>query len=200
MKQEQDYIQDIAAIRNMMERSSKFLSLSGWSGVLAGVYALIGAGIIYFGLDVKSINFYSETTTLYIISTALGVLIAAIGTAVVFSKRKASANNASIWNSTAKKMIICMAVPLVTGGLFILILLLHGLLAAMPTISLIFYGLSLYNAGLYTYKEIQALGIIQIALGLFAFYFIDYGLVFWAIGFGIMHIIYGAYIHFKYER
>ena len=47
MKEEQNYIQDIAEMRSMMERSSKFLSLSGLAGIMAGIYALSGAYIAY---------------------------------------------------------------------------------------------------------------------------------------------------------
>lgn len=202
MKQEQDYIQDIAAIRNMMERSSKFLSLSGWSGVLAGVYALIGAGVIYFGFNIRLMDYYYPfgEEVIATVTTAAIVLFLAVSTAVIFSEKKASLRNEAIWNPISKKMLFSMSVPLVTGGVCILILLQYGLLLTMPIVTLIFYGLALFNAGEYTFKEIRFLGLIQILLGLLTIFFVEYCLVIWAFGFGVMHIIYGAYIHFKYER
>ncbi|MGV3459826.1 MAG: hypothetical protein ACO1N9_05155 [Flavobacterium sp.] len=202
MKQEQDYIQDIASIRSMMERSSKFLSLSGWSGILAGVYALIGAGVVYFVIDVRPASYYYPfgEEVIYTAITALAVLFLAISTAIVFSEKKAATRNESIWNPVAKKMLLGMIVPLATGGLSILIALNYGFLLATPAISLIFYGLALFNAGEYTFREIRGLGLIQLLFGFLAILFPEYCLVIWALGFGVMHIIYGAYIHFKYER
>lgn len=201
MKQEQDYIQDIAAIRSMMERSSKFLSLSGWSGVLAGVYALIGAGVAYFGIGVNAGTvFYSEKQILYTVITAISVLLFSVITSVLFARRKAVGNNQTLWNPIAKKLVAGMGVPLITGGLLIITMLKMSAVYVIPATSLIFYGLALFNAGSYTFKEIKALGILEIVLGLASILYIEYSVVFWALGFGVMHIIYGAYIHFKYER
>lgn len=205
MKQEKDYIQDIAAIRSMMERSSKFLSLSGWSGVLAGVYALIGAGVVYLSpkQEMSYANFINGTFLI-----AMCVLILATITAIFFAQKKAMKHNERVWNSVSRQMLLNMAIPLITGGILMLIILVDASHIIKGTtrlwmeapISLIFYGLALFNGGTYTFKEIRVLGLIQITLGLLSFYFIDYSLILWAFGFGIMHIVYGAYIHFKYER
>lgn len=201
MKQEQDYIQDIAAIRSMMERSSKFLSLSGWSGVLAGVYALIGSAFVHFILRIDTNEYaYSEKETGYMVLTGGVVLLLAVSTAIMFSIRKAAKRNENIWNPIAKKMLVSMAVPLATGGILMLLVLRIGILGLLPCLSMIFYGLALFSAGVYTFSEIRILGAIQIGLGLLGLCLPDYGILLWAIGFGVMHIIYGAYIHFKYER
>ena len=66
--------------------------------------------------------------------------------------------------------------------------------------SLIFYGISLVNASKYTLTDIRYLGVMEIILGLINTQFIDYGLYFWATGFGLLHIIYGAMMWWKYER
>ena len=72
-----------------------------------------------------------------------------------------------------------------------------GLVA--PT-TLLFYGLALYNAGKYTLDEIRYLGVSEIILGLLGCIFIGYGLMFWALGFGVLHIVYGFMMWWKYER
>ncbi|MEY4458904.1 MAG: hypothetical protein RIT38_109, partial [Bacteroidota bacterium] len=59
---------------------------------------------------------------------------------------------------------------------------------------------SILNASKYTYHDIRSLGILEILTGLMASYFVDYGLLFWALGFGVLHIVYGLYIYFKYEK
>jgi hypothetical protein len=201
MKETQDHIRDIAEIRSMMERSSKFLSLSGWAGIMAGIYALAGAYIAY-----QFINFnpdqivYTIPGLLNLVILAVLILTLAIGTAIYFSYRKAHQKGENGWNATSRRLLTSMAVPLVAGGILILVLLSKGLLGLIAPLTLLFYGLALYNAGKFTYDEVKFLGIIQVVLGLISSWFIEYGLIFWAAGFGIVHIIYGIYMHFRYEK
>lgn len=208
MKEEQDYIRDIAEIRSMMERSSKFLSLSGWAGIMAGIYALSGAfiawkffhfnpqEIVYSGIKPEDLSY----SLLNVIFLALLILILAIGTAIFLSHKKADKRGEKLWNTTSEKLLINMAVPLTAGGLLLLILISQGLIGLIAPFTLLFYGLALYNAGRFTYEVVKILGLIQIGLGLLGAYFVGYGLVFWALGFGVAHIIYGIYIHYRYEK
>jgi hypothetical protein len=208
MKEERDYIRDITEIRSMMERSSKFLSLSGWAGVMAGLYALSGVYVAYkafqFNPDTIQYNSLTERSSagnlMNVSLLALVILILSIGTAILFSYRKAGKKGERLWNATARQLVISMAVPLMAGGLLILILIAHGLVGLAAPSSLLFYGLALFNAGKFTYGEVKFLGLIQIVLGLISACFVEYGLLLWALGFGIFHIIYGIYIHYKYEK
>jgi hypothetical protein len=208
VKDHQDYIKDIAEMRTMMERSSKFLSLSGLAGVMAGLYALAGAYIayklFYFNPDATAYNSAQSQSVSgnwqKVIFLALVILVLAVGTAIFLSHRKAAKKGERIWNATAKRLLINMAVPLLTGGLLILILISKGLIGFIAPFTLLFYGLALYNVSKFTYNEVRSLGLIEIALGLISCYFVEYGIFFWAIGFGVVHIIYGIYIHYKYER
>lgn len=201
MNNKHDYIQDITEIRSMMERSSKFLSLSGWAGILAGVYALAGAFTVYkaFGFNPDSITYISSDLQMVILSASI-VLVLAIGTAVLFSQRKASQSGEKVWNAVSKQLISHVAVPLIAGGVLTLVLLLKGLIGLLAPLTLIFYGLALYNAGKFTFDAVKFFGLIQVGLGLIGCYFIEYGLVLWTFGFGVLHIVYGTYIHFRYER
>lgn len=209
MKTEQEYIKDLTEIRSMMERSTRFLSLTGWSGIMAGIYALAGSYIAYklFYLNSSdNVNYSSierqeiSGNVINLILLALVILALAIGTAVFLSYRKSKKSGERLWNAAARRLIINMAIPLVTGGIFILILISKGLLGLIAPLTLIFYGLALLNASKFTFEEFKYLGIIEIVLGLIASYFIGYALLFWAIGFGIMHIIYGIYMHLRYEK
>lgn len=201
MKEEQDYIKDIAEIRSMMERSSKFLSLSGWAGIMAGLYALAGAYFAHsaFGFNPDEL-FYSSPNLASVIWLAIGILVLALITAIYFSKRKADGNGENIWNATSRRLLSSMAVPLVAGGAFILILMAHGLIGLIAPLMLLFYGFALVNAGYYTITEVKVMGMVQIVLGLSGAWFIEYGFLLWAVGFGLVHIIYGIYMHFRYER
>ena len=208
MKDEKDYLRDIAEIRSMMERSSKFLSLSGWAGIMAGIYALAGAFIAFKFLNFNPDELIAgnlEAGSIFaslskVIWLALIVLILAISTASFLSFRKADKKGEKIWNPTTRRLLLSMAVPLVAGGLVILVLISKGLTGLIAPLTLLFYGLALYNASGFTLNEVKTLGFIQIGLGLISACFIEYGLFIWAAGFGVVHIIYGVYMHYKYER
>ena len=208
MKEERDYIQDLAEIRSMMERSSKFLSLSGWAGVMAGIYALAGActASVFLSFNPDSIVYpVNESGDNVaglppVIGLALLVLVLAIGTAVFLSGQKARIKGESIWNATSKRMTLHMAAPLIAGGILILLVMVKGLSGLAAPLSLLFYGLALINASIYTYREVRSFGIILVILGLAGSWYAAYGLWLWAIGFGLLHIVYGIYLHFKYER
>ena len=217
MKEQKDYIRDIAEIRSMMERSSKFVSLSGWAGIMAGIYALAGAFIAWQYFDFNPVSIFCNTTNTgmapnggdpcieyaalpEIVLLALFILILSAVSAIYFSYRRADKRGEKLWNATSRRLLENMAVPLVTGGLLIVIFISKGMIGLMAPLSLLFYGLALYSASKLTYDEVRVLGVVQIILGLVSTYFVEYGLICWAFGFGIVHIAYGIYIHFKYER
>jgi len=207
-------IQDeLTSIRSLMERSSKFISLSGLSGVLAGVYALIGAGVawwITFGSDYfnqteyiqynDSVNGPLHFNWQKLALTGILVFIASIITGVVLTRRKAKQKGQSVWGRASRQLLFNLAVPLVTGAVLVLVLIFRGYFSVVASTTLIFYGLALVNASNVTYNDVKYLGIIEILLGLLAAYLPGYGLLFWAIGFGVLHIVYGSIMYLKYDR
>lgn len=207
MKEVQEYEKDIASIRNMMERSVKFISLSGLSGVLAGIYALIGAAVAYrighypispFRMRIYSVSDPDVLWKLLLI--ALIVLVASISTGLWFSNRKAKKANVKLWTATSRQLVVNLAIPLVSGGIFILILLYTNHYGIAAPACLLFYGLALIQASSNTYDEVRYLGFTEIILGLISALLPGYGLLFWALGFGVMHIIYGTMMHLKYDK
>lgn len=207
MDKQQNYIDDISEIRNIMERSSRFVSLSGLSGVLVGFFALIGAYMAYKTFYFSDELIYSRfkdgvisTNVIKLMAIALGVLILALSSAIGLSYRKAKKNGLPIWDNTAKQLFVNLFIPLISGGIFIIIMFSKGAVGLVAPSTLLFYGLALVNASKYTFNDIRYLGIAEIFLGLMSAYFIGYGLLFWAMGFGVLHIIYGAWMYFKYEK
>jgi hypothetical protein len=207
-KQIQD---DLASIRSLMERSSKFISLSGLSGILAGVYALLGAWAAYYFVygagntrpyyTQPEIGVFRLDALIIILACiAAMVLVASLVTGFILTRRKAKKKGQPIWGNTSRALIFNMALPLVSGGLLIFILLLRNYYGIVSPASLIFYGLALVGASNYTFKDVRYLGICEIVLGLTAACLPGYGLLFWAIGFGVLHIIYGSMMYFKYDR
>ena len=205
MEEKKDIQDDIASIRSLMERSSKFISLSGLSGILAGVYALTGAAVAFClirePLNYQQIPFLHLLGLLpYLMGIALVVLIASIATGVLLTYRKAKKKGQPIWGKTSRDLLFNMSVPLVTGGLLILIFLYRGYFGIVAPTSLIFYGLALMAAGNFTFSDVRVLGISEIILGLITACLPGYGLLLWAIGFGVLHIVYGWVMYIKYDR
>ncbi len=197
-----NYLQDIKDIKQMMSQSSQFISLSGLSGVLAGIYAIMGA-IYVNGLILNHQETYitlESDTFKKIIVTALVVLAASLLTAYIMTVRKAKKMGENVWNPSSRRLLINFLIPLVTGGIFALLLLRHGHYGLVAPITLLFYGLACLNASKYTLRDVRYLGITEIILGLLAVEFSGFGLYFWATGFGLCHIVYGGMMHFKYDR
>ena len=208
-EQNQQTLETLQDIKRIMERSSRFISLSGLSGIAAGICALAGAWFAYkefapYYTDYNNRGVYSgedfQLLKFRLLVIALAVLAAALVSSFYFTWRKAKHNKLPIWDLTAKRLMINMLIPLVTGGLFILALYQYNEWMFIAPACLIFYGLALVNASKYTLTDVRYLGLFQILLGLINTQFVGYGLYFWALGFGVMHIIYGFVMWWKYEK
>lgn len=209
--QHQQSLDTLKEIRSLMERSSRFISLSGLSGVSAGICALIGAALaaMYLGRFDRHELSYEHLAELerwglkagvFFALDAAFVLVFAILSAIYFTTREAKKKGQKIWDSLTRRLILSLAVPVVVGGIFVLALLYHGLVGLVAPSTLVFYGLGLVNASKYTLDDVRQLGYAEIILGLITCFNIGYGLESWALGFGGLHIAYGLYMYYKYER
>ena len=196
---EQDYLKDISEIKNLMNRSSRFISLSGLSGIFAGIYAIIGAAIAYAYLFPKPGEFltlHSWNFKLLLVLLA-SVLLLSIITAYLLTTQRAKRNNEKIWDTTTRRLLINFLIPLVTGGIYIIIKLNSQHYGLTASLMLIFYGLALVNASKYTIGNVKYLGYAQIITGLICAALPGYGFWFWLLGFGLFHIIYGSIMYLK---
>ena len=223
MQQEQgsDSLQTLHEIRSIMERSARFISLSGWSGVWAGCTALAGAfiagswlndlGAMYGHLDVqshmrgRSTNFYDpynyiDGYTVEFLLLAAAIFIVALAGGFFFTWRKVKAQGHRLWNHASKQLLFQVALPLAAGGIFCLSFLLNGNVKYIGPACLVFYGLALINGSKYTLSDIRYLGILEVILGCICLFFPGYSLYFWALGFGILHILYGIIMWNKYDK
>lgn len=208
-KEQLDAIKDM---RNLMERSSRFLSLSGLSGVAIGIIALMGATALYLQFDLSPLNSGFENKLasiqatlddknfLFLIADALIILLVAVIAGILMSINQSKKLQLPSWDLTAKRLLINLFIPLASGGVLCLIMMTKGELGYLIPVTLIFYGLSLVNASKYSFDEIRTLGVLQTVLGLIAAWLPDYALLLWAIGFGILHIGYGLLIHTKHQN
>jgi hypothetical protein len=213
MNESEKLSSELHDIKQMMERSSRFISLSGLSGISAGICALIGA---WFSAAVIERNkhavrnlkisiadadsiLFGDFINSRLFQIALVTFVAALLSAFLFTYRRSKKTNVPIWGATAQRMIVNVTVPMLTGGIFLLALIKNGTFGFVAPGCLIFYGLGVLNASKYTLPESRYLGYSEILLGLINLFFIGEGLYFWAAGFGLLHIIYGAFMWWKYE-
>lgn len=202
--------EDLKTIRKIMEESTRFLSLSGLSGVFLGLFAIAGALIarfLVFNNEIISNDNYfnilpgqdTDNIRMKMVIIAVSVLLLSMVTAIAFSIRKAKRSGVSLWTPVSKRLYASLFLPLLAGGVFALILLFQNHIQLIIPVFLLFYGLGLISAGKFTYGEIFYLGILEIIAGLAAALFPAQGLIFWIIGFGILHIVYGLFMYRKYE-
>ena len=204
MKTTENYLAEIKEIRKMMEESSRFLSLSGLSGILIGIYALAGAFVAYRMIYLLPPSgyrkVYADEIAGQLITVALVVLMLSFVTTLWLTYRRAKKAGKKIWNPGSRLMLLNLAIPLISGGALILIFVFRGVYEIVSPACLIFYGLALVNAAKFTRQEIFYNGLFQITLGIIAALFPGAGLLLWALGFGIIHMIYGAVMYFRYEH
>lgn len=212
---QEESLQTLSDIKRIMERSARFLSLSGWSGIWAGVVGLISAAIAYSWIaNLTTADYYNyratkgeslrlgqlNTIDLQFIALAAITFIVALAGGFYFTWQKTKKQGLNIWNSASKKMLVQIAIPLCAGGVFVLVFLFNGLEIYIAPATLTFYGLALLNGSKYTLSDIQYLGILEVLLGCISLLVLGHGLVFWAIGFGLLHIIYGIIMWNKYDK
>jgi magnesium-transporting ATPase (P-type) len=208
-------LETLQDIKRIMERSSRFISLSGWSGISAGICALIGAWAAHTRLgsfvvrDTGGLGEYerggstgSNTGDLFfdLLLIAIVTFVAAFISAFFFTYIRSRRNGVPLWDRTVQRLAWNTIMPMVVGGIVILRALQFGYYELVAPGCLIFYGLALVNASKYTLGEVRYLGYGQIILGILNLWIINEGLYFWAAGFGVLHIIYGAMMWWKYER
>lgn len=213
MQSEQEIAGTLSDIKKMMQRSSRFISLSGWSGISAGICALAGAAVAYpivenssyevirlrdsFQQDSFSLAAYMDSALFRI---ALVTFLCALILSFFFTWLRSRKSNTPLWGFNARRLLLNMLIPIAAGGFYLLKLMEAGAYGYIAPGCLLVYGLALLNASKYTLDEVRYLGYVQILLAVVNLFFTGYGLYFWALGFGVMHIVYGIIMWYKYER
>ncbi len=214
VSEKEKYLQQISTIKTLMESNSKFLSLSGLSGVWAGGVALVGCGATAFYmkdnffltntwnaiLAENNNPVYTNSNAVVLFIIACIILIFAVIGGFVFTLLKVKQQGDTLWNSVSKKMLVELFSILTVGGVFCIIQLQQHQYLYLISTTLLFYGLALYHISKYTVRDIQYLSFFLILLGLLNTYFNNYGVLFWCIGFGVLHIVYGTAMYLKYDR
>ncbi len=210
MESQNKHMDDLSQIRSMMEKASKFISLSGLAGVLAGIYAIIGAGIAYWyfysflpkansPLFFQSLEF-ENSSILFLLLLAALIFFFAFASAVILTTRNSKKKKLPIWDHSSKRLLINLAVPVLAGVVFVLALLFYGVYFLVVPATIIFYGLALINGGHFTFSDIKYLGYLELVIGFISLFLLQYALIVWTICFGVLHILYGIIMYFKYDK
>lgn len=171
--------------------SPKFISISGISSILIGIYALVGS--FYVHQVLQSINTYTSLDHVFdIFTAAITVLLLSIATGIIIAKRKGVREKQPIWNSASKLMLSNICIPLLTGACITIVLLVKGYYSLIAGILLLFYGLSLVSVSDFSSNRLRWLGIINVVLGLTALWYTKNALYLLVAGFGGLHIVYGV--------
>ncbi len=202
---QEKYQEDLAEIRSIMHRSSRFLSLSGISGIVVGFLGLAAAYLAY-ALVFRNSDYLKFSAVeiphqqqLQLVLIAAGTLIVSIALTVLFTARQTRNRGESLWNFQSRRILYRLALPLITGGVASIVLFSQGYIGLVIPLLLLFYGLGLFTASGITYPVVEVLGITQLLLGLLALLFVEQGIIFWAAGFGVAHIVYGLIVRQKYK-
>jgi hypothetical protein len=210
MESQNKHMDDLSQIRSMMEKASKFISLSGLAGVLAGIYAIIGAGVAYWYFYIflpkadtpiffQSLGF-ENSSILFLLLLAALIFFFAFASAVILTTRNSKKKKLPIWDHSSKRLLINLAVPVIAGVVFVLALLFYGIYFLVVPATIIFYGLALINGGHFTFSDIKYLGYLELVIGFISLFLLQYALIIWIICFGVLHILYGIIMYFKYDK
>lgn len=133
--------------------------------------------------------------------SALVIFSVAVIGAVFFSYRKNKKNGFTTTNKEIiRKLLINIAIPVGTGAIFCLHFWYHNTNFYLVPLSLVFYGLALISCSKYTFTDIKYLGLLEVLLGIAALLLMKWHLIFWGLGFGVFHIVYGILMWYKYDR
>ncbi|MBX2904538.1 MAG: hypothetical protein KF744_00780 [Taibaiella sp.] len=210
MRREDETIETLNQIRSIVDKSPRLISLSGWSGVWAGVVALAGAyvahgwlhrpGYEHIGTEIYASISHFDSFTANFIFLGIAVFALALGGVIYFTGRQAHKLGVKVWNDASRQMLVQLFYPVFAGSVFCFMFIYYGCGMFVAPTSLVFYGLALISAGRHSDSDIKYLGMLEVTLGCTALFFPGGGLLFWALGFGVLHILYGIMMRGKYEQ
>ena len=144
-------LESVFEIKELMEKSSKFISVSGIAAILAGIYALAGA---YIATQVITSDMYLSDTLKLMAIIAMAVLAAAAVTAGILSYCKSQKMGQKFFSRLTYRALWNFSLPMLTGGVLCISILMHEYYDILASVMLLFYGLALVNVSKFTYSSI----------------------------------------------
>lgn len=210
--EEKEVRQTLNDIREMMSKSSRFQSVSGWSIIIVGLYAAVASAMAAAVIGVgdwlpgfENLHRYANLNTPSRIRTAaliaIGLLALSLLTVFVFAIVKSKRHHLRFaLDKRMMQMLLDFFVPLAAGGLLSMALVMQGHYGLTSSIMLLFYGLALINCSHYTYPVLRYLGYAELLIGVVDCFTMSHALLFWFLGFSVMHILFGIVYVLMFER
>ena len=175
-------------IRETMERATPFTGISG-RGEMA-----IGATAFAASLIAAKQSTFNLWLAVWLAEGLISLLIAGWS-----MDRKARAAQMPLFSGSGRKAVFSLAPPVIAGGLLTIVLVRAGLPTAIPGVWLLLYGTGVITGGMFSVRAVPAMGLCFMVLGAVALFcppsFANW---FMAVGFGGLHVLFGAIIVRKY--
>ncbi len=172
----------LAYIRQTMESASTFTALSGWGLVAVGVVGMVAAVLAWR-------TGTPEKLGIWVPAALVGVLCAGVANA-----SKARRLEMPLWSGSFRKVAWVMTPVLAAGALLTLAMVNASVRHLLPGTWLALYGAGVTAGGTFSLRAVRWMGLAFIVLGGLAFWAPQQGIVFLAVGFGVLHILFGFYL------
>lgn len=174
-------------IRDTMERASSFTAVPGWGGVYIGLTA-VAAGAVAYGRPL------TQQFSIWLAEAALALALAILAVRVK-SKRLAL----PLGSRPARRALLSFVPPLLAGAMLSIILARFGMLGIMPGLWLLLYGTAVVTGGAFSVRIVPVMGLCFMLLGAISFVApVSWGNELLVLGFGVLHIVFGAVIARRY--
>ena len=171
-------------IRETMEAAGTFTAVSGWGTVVIGATAIGAAALAAVT--------HSTTRWIFIWLCEAGLSVAI---SVYTMALKARSAKLPLWSEPARKILFSFAPPMAGGALLTLVLVQHGLIALLPGVWMLLYGIGVVAAGTFSVRIVPVMGLAFMAVGTVALFApAAMATPFMAAGFGGLHLFFGTLI------
>ena len=184
-------------IRRTLDAAGRLSTVSGTGIFFIGVLALAAVlvNVRFTGTP------WDSALHPYASLAVWGVLLVFSAAITAFCMaRKSSRTGVAFWSPVLRKALWPLSAPMALGAILSAAMLRAEHLEFLPVIWLGCYGAALTAAGVMSESPVRWMGISFMGLAISAV-FLPYsaGLALLAAGFGLLHIIFGAYIHWRLD-
>ncbi len=181
-------IENLRYIRDTMERAGSFTAVPGWGGFAMGCTALLASLIA--SRQASAVSWL----TVWLIEGTLAIIVG-----VLAVRWKMQAAHLSLQSGPARKFLFSFVPPLAVGAVLTVGLWQAGLISAIPGLWLLMYGTGVVTGGAFSVPAVPVMGFCFMAEGAIALFApVSWGDPLLAIGFGGLHMVFGAIIARRY--
>lgn len=184
----QQAAESLRFIHATMERAAGFSAVPGWGGVMMGLTALLAAGVAH------PLRFTEMWLKVWL---AAAVVATAIGLAAIVLKARRS--GMPLAGPAGRKFALALSPAIGAGAILTFVLYRNGSIRDLPGCWLLLYGTAVTSGGALSVRVVPMLGLSLMALGVAALAApAVWGDAFLALGFGVLHIVFGIVIARRY--